>query len=81
MNRVSDSTIDFTLVNAVSCSFFQCQGVSNFNKEYVLVAALLQGLAQIYDSNSQIQAMISADSVCGLGAFTTACFNFLLGFT
>ena len=33
MNTVSDSTIDFTLVNAVSCSFFQCQGVSNFNKE------------------------------------------------
>ena len=28
----------------------------------VVVAALLEGLAEIYGSNSQIQAMISADS-------------------
>ena len=44
MNTVSDSTIDFTLVNAVSCS---CR-ISIRN---VLVAALLQRLAEIYDSN------------------------------
>ena len=50
MRTVSDATIDFTHVSAVSFSFFKCQGMS-----------CLQDLAEIYGSNSQIQAMISAE--------------------